>query len=142
MDRDKERLLNKLDGTDDLDACWPFRGARKPGGYGNFWLRGAVIGAHVAAYRLFVGEVPPGKEVDHLCHKAEECEGGHTCPHRRCCNWRHLAAVTHRENDLRGRGVSAVNAKKTQCPRGHDYDYTTPGGVGRRCRTCDRARRQ
>lgn len=139
----KSRLLAKLENIHDPNACWPFRGASKGNGYGNFYLEGKVVGAHVAAYRLFVGPVPEGKEIDHRCHKADECDGGVTCPHRACCNWRHLQAVTHRENDLRGRGVSAVNAAKTHCHLGHPFDdentYRDPKGV-RYCLACRRAR--
>lgn len=39
---------------------------------------------------------------DHLCHDPEVCKLGDKCPHRSCCNWRHLEPVTNRENVLRG----------------------------------------
>lgn len=124
------------------DSCWPFTGARKPTGYGNFYFQGRVIGAHVAAFLLFIGDVPPDKEVDHVCHDPLTCLGGHTCPHRPCGNPRHLAAATHRENDMRSAlGVSAVNAAKTHCLAGHEYTsentYRAPASPSERhCRNC------
>ena len=47
------RLLSKLDRSGGPTSCWPFRGALKPSGYGNFYLFGRTVGAHVASYRLF-----------------------------------------------------------------------------------------
>lgn len=143
---DRRRLLIKLDASGGPDSCWPFGGARKPGGYGNFWLSGRHVGAHVAAYLLFVGAIPDGTEVDHRCHDPRSCAGGSGCAHRSCCNPDHLKAVTHRENDLRGAGVSAINVLKTHCVSGHPFDlentYRAPGSPHERhCRTCMANRR-
>lgn len=49
-------------------------------------------------------------------------------------NYEHLEPVTPRVNTLRGAGVTAVNARKTSCKRGH------PFANGRRvCHQCRRA---
>lgn len=54
-----------------------------------------------------------------------------------------LEPVTQRENLLRGETITARNAAKTHCPRGHAYTaentYVRPRG-SRECRTCNRLR--
>jgi hypothetical protein len=54
--------------TDCSGDCWIWQGAPASNGYGRFNLeRRSQISAHVAAYRLFVGEVPAGLYVCHRC---------------------------------------------------------------------------
>jgi len=102
-------------------------------GYGRFWLKGRWIGAHRASYLLFVGPIPPAKQLDHLCRN------------RRCVNPLHLEIVTQQENIARGLTgkLNHRNAKKTHCKRGHEFTeentYPTPGG-GRKCRECELTR--
>lgn len=119
---DVARILSKLDRSQGDDACWPYIGAISSHNYGNFYLRGKYINAHRAAYMLLVGQIAAGMEVDHTCHNGSGCPGGDGCIHRRCCNPKHLEVATHKENDLRGASLSAVNARKTHCPAGHPYD--------------------
>lgn len=45
----------------------------------------------------------------------------HLCRNTRCVNPKHLEAVTQKENILRGIGISAQNAVKTHCWRGHPF---------------------
>jgi hypothetical protein len=55
-------------------------------------------------------------------------------------NPEHLEAVTHRVNNNRGVGLSAQNARKTHCKRGHEFvPVNTYRYRGQRiCRTCGR----
>ena len=70
----------------------------------------------------------------------------HTCRVRHCVNPHHLQDVTIRENVLRSEGVAAINAKKTHCPKGHEYSggnlrvyiIRSTGGYGRNCGMCQR----
>ncbi|WP_374935540.1 HNH endonuclease signature motif containing protein [Streptomyces sp. SM13] len=125
------------------DTCWIWTGIVDQYGYGK--LRdGAHLGsAHRISHELFVGLIPEGLQVDHLCHNADDdCAGGDGCLHRRCVNPAHLEAVTKRTNLLRGKTIVALAASRTHCPKGHPYDEgnTVVQGDGkRRCRACRQA---
>lgn len=125
-----KRLMAKVVQTD--DGCWNFTGSLNKG-YGRIGAggRGNVTTAHRASYELFVGPIPPGLVLDHLCNN------------RSCCNPDHLRATTNRENILRGDGACAKHARQTHCKRGHEFTadntYITPNG-GRECKTCRTAR--
>ena len=111
------------------ERCWLWQGVKGRGGYGKFRDHGKTTLAHRYAYRKFIGEIPTGLELDHLCRTRE------------CCNPRHLEAVTAQENLLRGNTVAARNVAKTHCPKGHEYTpantYRYPDGR-RRCIECRR----
>ncbi|WP_375372618.1 HNH endonuclease [Clavibacter capsici] len=49
----------------------------------------------------------------------------HKCRVRNCVNPAHLEVVTPRENQLRGFGVSQINAVITHCPANHEYNPRT-----------------
>jgi len=107
--------------------CWEWRASLNNKGYGVLGVRGSKVGlAHRFAYEHYIGPIPVGFDLDHLCKNT------------RCVNPHHLEPVTHRINLLRGKGFSAVNAAKTHCPHGHEYTpentYTYDGD--RECRSC------
>lgn len=124
----------------DDDECWPWNGALTKG-YGAMNIEGKTCKAHIVSYEMVKGAVPEGMVLDHLCHDPNECSGRESCPHRRCCNPSHLAAVTPARNAARDRAVNP-RAEKTHCPQGHPYDaantYVSPKGR-RNCRACTRA---
>jgi hypothetical protein len=112
-------------------GCWVWQGAA--GRYGRFKFDGRMYQAHVWSYLYFVGEIPEGHEIDHVCRNTL------------CVKPAHLEAVTHKENLLRApRQVTTINVKKTHCPRGHQYTGVNTYGK-RICHPCmrirDRARR-
>lgn len=123
---DLARFDRKIDKS---GGCWTWTASLKPDGYGWFRLDGKVRLAHRVAYEAFIGPIPSGLELDHLCRN------------RRCVRPDHLEAVTHRENLLRGETITAAQVSRTHCPRGHGYDpentYIGKNG-SRSCRTCHR----
>lgn len=142
-----ERFWLKVDKREPND-CWPWLGHLLRTGYGVAYLDGQHTTAHRVAYILFHGSIPEGMTIDHLCH-TKACKLGDDCPHRRCCNPRHLELVTPKENSRRGngglRGVPKPSLLKTACPHGHPYDeqntaYTKKGH--RICKECRRLRAQ
>lgn len=122
-----ERFWSKVDKT---DGCWEWT-ASLVSGYGQFRHNGRIVRAHRFAYEQLVGPVPKGLELDHLCRN------------RRCVNPAHLEPVTQQENQLRGFGVSGINARKTHCLRGHEYtpENTVRWRRWRNCKTCQDLRR-
>lgn len=116
-------------------------------GYGTFGVDGKLVRVHRWAYERWVGPIPSGLHLDHLCHNADPtCVNlGDDCPHRACVNPLHLEPVTNRENNSRGRSGSAINSRKTHCVHGHLFDEanTHIDKRGRRhCRMCSRLRRR
>lgn len=121
-----ERFYAKVDRWDP-DQCWLWVGARSGRGYGNLNVGGRTCGAHRVAYELFIGSIPEGLDLDHLCRVPL------------CVNPKHLEPVPRRINLLRGQGFAPRNAQVTHCPRGHKYTpentYVSKRGQ-RTCREC------
>lgn len=109
-------------------GCWLWQGRIMGEGYGEF----NKAMAHRLSYEVFVGGIPPDKQIDHLCRV------------RHCVRPSHLELVTIKENVLRGFGPSALNARKTHCKNGHPFDeantYVDKTLRKRACRVCGRAK--
>lgn len=117
-----EKRLAKL--IKKTDSCWLWQGALSYKGYGAFEVKGVVYKAHRFVYEWYVGPIPDGLQLDHLCFV------------KHCVNPDHLEPVTNRENQIRYKRTI------TSCPQGHPYDdRNTRIYQGRRwCRECDRIR--
>lgn len=125
-------------------GCWMWNGRLTSKGYGATLViregagrdRYPSIHNHRITYEAFVGPIPAGLVLDHLCRTP------------RCCNPRHLEAVPQGENLRRGAGAAALRARyaaQTHCLRGHAFDeantyhYRWKQWTKRACRTCRRA---
>ena len=128
----EERLIEKI--SPGPNGCLEWMGHRDSKGYGRVLAFGRFGKAERVCMRVGGGIDPGDLEVDHLCRN------------RSCVNPDHLEVVTHRENLLRGDGWGGRNARKTHCPRGHEYnDENTiirqlARGPGRFCKECERTR--
>lgn len=115
----------------ELGPCWIWTSYGQDGGYGKMRVDGREVLAYRWAYEHFIGPVPGGLELDHLCRN------------RICVNYeRHLEPVTRRENQLRGQSPAAQLARRTACNKGHEF---TPENTfylkrdnARHCRTCNK----
>jgi hypothetical protein len=123
------------------NGCWEWIGTVDSiredgnGGYGRFRLAGGrkakLERAHRWSFIKYVGPIPDGFDLDHLCRN------------RKCVNPLHLEPKTRRDNALCGNGISAINIKKTKCPQGHPLSGDNiktiklpSGAAGRRCKLC------
>lgn len=133
--------IERMSVVDPETGCWVWRGRPTNVGYGQMTVRTQdgmrTISAHRVSYETFVGPIPDGLVIDHLCRV------------RLCVNPVHLEPVTMRENTMRSPiAIGATNAAKTHCPQGHAYDeentvwqiHRNGTTRGRLCRQCQRDR--
>ncbi len=121
-----QRFMSKVIKTGN---CWEWLGYKNKAGYGRFNLDGKVKYTHRVSYERFKGDIPQGLFVDHLCRNPA------------CVNPDQLEIVTHKENILRGIGITSKNKQKTHCIRGHELKgdnlYINPRQE-RQCVECHR----
>lgn len=98
----------------------------RSGTYGRF----GNVNVHRVAYESLRGPIPKGLTIDHLCRNTI------------CINPDHLEAVALTENIRRGFSPTAINRRKTKCPKGHEYTPRTLHGKmdGRECKPCNTER--
>ena len=135
-----ERFWNKVDKSGPIPLrkkapgnCWLWLSETTDNGYGRFFANKRKVMAYRWSYERFVGAIPEGLQLDHLCRTPA------------CVNPNHLEPVTPRENVRRGSISAAARERqlaKSHCPRGHAYSgdnlYVRPSDGARQCRTCNR----
>lgn len=77
-------------GSEDQGGCRVWTRAIQRNGYGCMSLDGKRYLAHRVSYETFIGPIPDGAVIDHLCRN------------RACILPAHLEPVTHAENTRRG----------------------------------------
>ena len=125
MHQYKEKLLAKLDKS---NSCWIFTDSLDKDGYGRVRCGDKKIFAHRLSYQIFIGQIPDGLVIDHLCRN------------RSCANPEHLEAVSNAENIRRGE-TGKILKDKTHCPQGHEYNENNTRikkSGHRSCKECDR----
>lgn len=111
------------------DGCWLWTGSLRAHRYAAFMVDGKTVAAHRWSYERYVGPIPKGKQIDHMC--------GIT----RCVNPAHLRPLEPYEN------VRAYwREQRSTCRKGHSL---TPenlvwrlGGTVRHCRICERGKQK
>lgn len=88
------RFWSKVNKT---DTCWLWTAYVNVDGYGQFAIKGKVVGAHRVAYKQLVGDIPDGLVLDHECHV------------RNCVNPEHLRPANHLRNATNRKGARADN---------------------------------
>lgn len=86
----KKRNLRDFYFINSKNGCWEWIRALMTGGYASFWYEGKNVKASRFFYEKFIGKIPKGLQLDHLCRN------------RKCVNPKHLEPVTLKENLRRG----------------------------------------
>jgi hypothetical protein len=119
------------------DICLLWNTDDPNGPYRSISVDGLPRHTHRVFYEIFIGPIPEGLHIDHLCRN------------RPCVNPVHLEPVTSRENVLRSPITRAsINAARTHCPRGHEYSESNvywdrsrnPARPSRKCKACQHMR--
>jgi hypothetical protein len=118
-----DSFLDKIERPIPRDDCWIWKGAIDRG-YGLILVKGRKILAHRFSFQYFIGPVPRGLVVHHLCHN------------KNCVNPIHLYLMRPDEHTSHHSHMSSRFL--THCKRGHpmrDPNLYYCRGI-RRCRAC------
>jgi hypothetical protein len=126
-------LMSRIKYPIDKDACWEWCGYVGKNGYGFLSIRPhGSQPAHRVVYETFVGEIPKGLLIDHLCRN------------KKCVKPDHLEPVTRSVNALR---AVMKSRNRTHCIHGHEFTSENTLlrkgraiGTQRECRKCAKLR--
>jgi hypothetical protein len=101
---------------------WLWSGSLSEHGYGRLNVKGRTTLAHRVAYELYIGRIPDGMTLDHLCRV------------HACVNPKHLEPVSLVDNLMRG----IPGRMKGRCRKGHDSSHFAlkRNGSTAYCRVC------
>lgn len=129
----RERILSGV--TPGPNGCWLWVRQMNNRGYGVIQTGARATRkqhlVHRVSYETFVGPIPNGLVIDHLCRTP------------RCVRPDHLEPVTQQENTLRSPiAIAARWAARTHCDNGHEFTSENTriryreGRPSRVCRSC------
>lgn len=120
----RARLLARVEGVGG-DGCWLWTGAKVGLGYGRIRIAGKSRSTHRISYEAFVGPIPDGLVLDHLCRTPA------------CLRPDHLEPVPQRENLRRGNTHWGLIEATGKCRRGHPFEaHAITSGKWRTCGIC------
>jgi hypothetical protein len=109
------------------EGCWLWQKGKTERGYGRMHFRGKNWKAHRVAYTLFVGEIPEGMTVDHLCMAPA------------CVNPAHFRLLSLSANMRLSNRRCLAFSTRTHCDKGHPFSgdnlYRSKEGA-RVCKAC------
>lgn len=108
------------------DGCWEWLRAKAGGGYGRVCINGRLLQAHRVVYEQFVGPIPAGLHLDHLCRNPG------------CVNPAHLEPVTCVENIRRGVWPKLTLELTEQIRHEYAKGDTSHAALGRKYGVTDR----
>ena len=85
----RTKTIKEMVTIDPETGCWNWNLHCGQNGYGIIWFEGKNRYFHRISYQLYVGEIPDGMTIDHLCRN------------RRCANPDHMEVVSIQVNSQR-----------------------------------------
>lgn len=110
LSRDLDEIF--LERTEPLlwSGCLIWKGARMTWGYGTMSIANRDVRMHRWSYERFVGPIPDGLMVDHICHE------------RLCVEPTHLRLATPAQNARNRRGPTSAGSGLPRGVRRHGRD--------------------
>ncbi len=121
----EDRILKRV--VINSNGCWIWQKNINADGYGTVRVDHKSWLAHRYSYTAFVGPIPDGLVIDHLCRV------------RSCCNPDHMEPVSIRTNILRGKHPNIVLHNGNTCAKGHkiiDNNISVRSDGRIRCKMC------
>lgn len=90
-------IIDNID-LDQETGCWIWQKAVDSAGYGQIGYQGRLWSVHRLTYKLFVGELIPGMDIDHI-----------SCENKRCCSPECIRQIPRAGNAQNRQGLSSNN---------------------------------
>jgi hypothetical protein len=129
----KDRILGSVVVND--NGCWIWQKYVSRDGYGKMTYNGHPSEVYRLSYELFVGDIPDGHHLHHICGS------------KACCNYDHVIPIMPGAHSAKHFGDkfkahTEYVRSKTHCKQGHPLSgsnlYLCPRTGYRACRTCVR----
>jgi hypothetical protein len=118
------RARTRVEDRGHSTPCWIWQLCQDRRGYGDCSFDGVHTRAHRVAYSVFVGPIPEGLEIDHLCRVTT------------CCNPDHLEAVTSQENLRRAVWARNLRFHASECSCGAKLTEASRAKGRTQCKPC------